>query len=139
MEDDEEPKDPEINIKAVKEEIMTRYQDMCQLFQKARVNVVNSGRQMSRLAHDCNILEADRADMLEAHSLTVQILEDERDMMKTERDMMENTNIAAEIRLAHVLHDAEERSRQSEAELAALKQDKKRKWDKIGEISRIVG
>jgi len=139
MEDDEEPKDPEINIKAVKEEIMTRYQDMCQLFQKARVNVVNSGRQMSRLAHDCNILEADRADMLEAHSLTVQILEDERDMMKTERDMMENTNIAAEIRLAQVFHDAEERSRQSEAELAALKQDKKRKWDKIGEISRIVG
>jgi len=139
MEDDEEPKDPEINIKAVKEEIMTRYQDMCQLFQKARVNVVNSGRQMSRLAHDCNILEADRAEMIEAHSLTVQILEDERDMMKTERDMMENTNIAAEIRLAQVFHDAEERSRQSEAELAALKQDKKRKWDKIGEISRIVG
>jgi len=139
MEDDEEPKDPEINIKAAKEEIMTRYQDMCQLFQKARVNVVNSGRQMSRLAHDCNILEADRAEMIEAHSLTVQILEDERDMMKTERDMMENTNIAAEIRLAQVFHDAEERSRQSEAELAALKQDKKRKWDKIGEISRIVG
>ena len=125
---------------------MTRYQDMCQLFQKARANVVNSGRQMSRLAHDCNILEADRAEMIEAHSFTVQILEAERDMveaerdmMKTERDMMENTNIAAEIRLAQVLHDAEERSRESEAELAALKQDKKRKWDKIGEISRIVG
>jgi len=109
MSDDHGLRDPETDIKIAKEEVLRLYENMYQLAQNVRAELVQAKQEMSqtedvihRLQADKVTWQADQAAMEEAHSSTVQILE-------TERDMMKDDKVAAEIRLAEVLNDAEER------------------------------
>jgi len=109
MSDDHGLRDPESDIKLAKEEVLRLYENMYQLAQNVRGELVQAKQEMSqkedvihRLQADKVTWQADQAAMEEAHSSTVQILE-------TERDMMKDDKVAAEIRLAEVLNDAEER------------------------------